>query len=136
LIPTKEEFSNGNDDDDNDDNDDGNGNGCYTNCYASANLDYCDQFDDNNDGDDNYEFDIDDYLECENVLDDDQDDDGDDDSNSNNRLYVGAYCSNDGKSIYLGEFQDRQCTTGISSSTADADPNSDSSSSSSYYALF
>jgi len=79
-----------------------------TTCYTAANLDYCDQFA-SNDGDDNYEFELEDYLECENVL-EDQDDDY-----NRQRLYVGAYCSNDGKAIYLGEFQDRQCTTSATS---------------------
>jgi hypothetical protein len=77
---------------------------CYDTCYAAAGLDYCDEFA-SNDGDDNndYEFDLYENLECENVM------DNDDDSNTA-RLYVGAYCSNNGKNIYLGEFTDRQCT--------------------------
>ena len=77
---------------------------CYATCYAAAGLDYCDEYD-SNDGDDNndYEFDLYEHLECENVM------DNDDDSN-NARLYVGAYCSSNGNNIYLGEFTDRQCT--------------------------
>ena len=88
---------------------------CLTTCYAAANINYCDEFA-SNDGDDNYEFDIDDYLDCENVL-EDQDDDY-----NRQRLYVSAYCSNNGKAIHLGEFQDRQCTTSAESGA--------------YYALF
>ena len=30
-------------------------------------------------------------------------------------MYVGAYCTNNGKAIYLCEFQDRQCTTSADS---------------------
>lgn len=85
-------------------NDDDSG-ACLSACYAAANIDYCDQFA-SNDGDDNknYEFDLDEYLECKNVL-----EEQDDDYNTQ-RLYVGATCSSNGKAIHLGEFQDRQCT--------------------------
>jgi hypothetical protein len=71
---------------------------CQTQCYAKAGLDYCEENDDNNKND----FEIDRYLECEQV------NNGNDDGTS--ALYVGAYCSDNGKSIFLGAFTNRQCT--------------------------
>lgn len=76
--------------------------GCLTQCYADAGLDYCEE-EENDD-----EFEVDKYLECEDVG------GNDDDSNS---LYVGAYCSSNGNQIYLGAFSDRQCTKKASTST-------------------
>lgn len=78
---------------------------CLTQCYADAGLDYCEE----EENDDGYEFDVDEYLECEQV--------GDNDDDYNTKLYVGAYCSSNGASIYLGTFSDRQCSKKTSSSS-------------------
>ena len=77
---------------------------CLSACYATAGLDYCE---DNNNGDNNgnnnaADFELDRYLECEAIA------GGEDDSVT--AVYVGAYCANNGKSIHLGTFSDRQCT--------------------------
>jgi len=78
---------------------------CLAQCYAVAGLDYCENDEDN---DDDGGIDVDEYLECEQV--------GDNDDDSSNSLYVGAYCSSNGASIYLGAFSDRQCTQASSAS--------------------
>ena len=87
---------------------------CLTQCYATAGLDYCQQDQQNqyNNGNNNYNaanFEVDRYLECEQL-----NNGGDDDSTA---VYVGAYCSNNGKAIHLGTFTDRQCTKTTSTST-------------------
>ena len=70
---------------------------CEYQCYTSAGLDYCIETDD-----DGEEFDVQDYLECKDM------EIGDDDSA--NQLFVGAYCSSNGKAIYLGEFTNEACS--------------------------
>jgi hypothetical protein len=77
---------------------------CLSACYAAAGLDYCEDADDDN------AFDVDDYLECRNAAGNNKNDD------SSNSLYVGAYCSSNGKSIYLGAFSDRQCSKSVAAS--------------------
>jgi hypothetical protein len=72
---------------------------CEELCYQNAGLDYCSNNNNNNNNDDDFELDR--YLECEAL---NRDDD------SSQTLYVGAYCSNSGKGIFLGTFTDRQCT--------------------------
>lgn len=57
------------------------------NCYQNYGLDYCD---DNED-----EFDLQEYLECEQFDDE---------------YFVAPYCSDDGYNIYLGYFADDACT--------------------------
>jgi hypothetical protein len=74
---------------------------CLSKCYAKAGLDYCE-----NDEEDDFE--VDRYLECRNPQ-------GNNNKNNNNgddstQIYVGAYCSSNGKSIHLGAFSDRQCS--------------------------
>lgn len=72
---------------------------CLQNCYAAAGLSDCaDDENDNNDDD----FELDRYMECR-ALNENNDD-------SAQALYVGAYCSSNGKGVYLGTFNDRQCT--------------------------
>ena len=71
---------------------------CLSQCYAAAGLEGCE--DDNND--DNYEFEVNDYLECEAIAEYDDD--------YATSVYVGAHCSSNGKGIHLGAFSDRQCT--------------------------
>ena len=79
---------------------------CLTQCYATAGLDYCEQNDNNNNNNNNgNDFEVDRYLECERINEDDGYSAG---------LYVGAYCANNGKSIQLGTFSDRQCTSAVS----------------------
>jgi hypothetical protein len=74
---------------------------CLSACYAAAGLDYCE------DADDDDGFEIDKYLECENLYGNDNDD------SSANSVYVGAYCSSNGNNIYLGAFSDRQCSNKV-----------------------
>ena len=75
---------------------------CLANCYAEAGLDYCQEDEEQqNYNNNNEEFEIDRFLECERL--------GDDDDYAT-PVYVGPYCANSGKSIYLGTFSDRQCT--------------------------
>lgn len=82
---------------------------CLSQCYATAGLDYCDE----QDNDD--EFEIDRFLECEAL--------NEDNNNNNNNYYyqqsvtyVGAYCASNGRGIHLGTFSDRQCTKHTSTS--------------------
>uniref|UniRef100_A0A7S3P4R6 Uncharacterized protein n=1 Tax=Amphora coffeiformis TaxID=265554 RepID=A0A7S3P4R6_9STRA len=90
---------------------------CLTQCYATAGLDYCQQDEQNqynngnNNGNNNNaaDFELDRYLECEQI------NEGGDDYSA--ALYVGAYCANNGKSIHLGTFTDRQCTKTTSTSS-------------------
>jgi len=70
---------------------------CLSYCYAAAGLDGCG----GDNGDDDWESEVKQYLECEAIA------DYDDDYMS---VYVGAYCSSNGKNIYLGTFKDRQCS--------------------------
>eukprot|EP00548_Thalassiothrix_antarctica_P004159 CAMPEP_0194146076 /NCGR_PEP_ID=MMETSP0152-20130528/19516_1 /TAXON_ID=1049557 /ORGANISM="Thalassiothrix antarctica, Strain L6-D1" /LENGTH=368 /DNA_ID=CAMNT_0038846493 /DNA_START=46 /DNA_END=1152 /DNA_ORIENTATION=+ len=79
---------------------------CLSQCYANAGLDGCEE--DDNNGDDDWEFDVEEYLECEEIADNDDD---------SNQVYVGAYCSSNGKNIYLGTFTDRQCSEKASEGT-------------------
>lgn len=72
---------------------------CMSKCYAAAGLSGCEE--EENNGDDDWDFELDRFLECEAIQ--DQDDDS-------NMLYIGAYCSSNGKGIHLGTFADRQCT--------------------------
>lgn len=82
---------------------------CLRQCYVDAGLDYCqDDNNNNNNGNNNnnngQELDIEEYLECERINEDD---------GYTASLYVGAYCANNGKSIHLGTFSDRQCTNAV-----------------------
>ena len=77
---------------------------CLSKCYAAAGLDYCEDADDDN------AFDVDEYLECQNAAGDNKNDDG------SYSLYVGPYCSSNGKSIHLGTFSDRQCSKSVAAS--------------------
>lgn len=79
---------------------------CLAQCYAAAGLDGCEE--DQNNGDDDWDFELERYLECEAI---NEDDDG------SSSLYVGAYCSSNGKNIYLGSFADRQCTQKVAKGT-------------------
>jgi hypothetical protein len=79
---------------------------CLAQCYVDAGLDYCE--DNDNGDDDGNDFEVDKYLECEQV--------GDNDDDYTASVYVGAYCSSNGANIYLGAFTDRQCTQKTSSS--------------------
>ena len=74
---------------------------CEANCYAEAGLDYCEE------DEDEEEFDIEQFLECEQV---------NEDNEYYAPLYVGAYCGKNGKSIHLGTFSDRQCSQHTDSS--------------------
>ena len=79
---------------------------CLQQCYQDAGLDYCENDQNNNNGNNNNnnngnDFELDRYLECEQLNEND---------GYSSPIYVGAYCSNNGKSILLGTFTDRQCT--------------------------
>jgi len=72
---------------------------CEAQCFIDAGLDYCVE-----DEDGEEEFQIEEYLECREM----------EINNNNNKYstyYLGAYCSNDGGSIFLGTFADASCTT-------------------------
>jgi hypothetical protein len=73
---------------------------CLSKCYATAGLDYCEN-------DDDEQFEVDRYLECRDL--------GNNKNNGDDatQMYIGAYCSSNGKSIYLGAFSNRQCTSKI-----------------------
>jgi len=84
---------------------------CYNNCYAEQGMDYCIEYE----GEE--EFEIQRYIECAEM------DEGNNDNNNGNYYYngggdnyygqyfIGPYCSEkDGWSIYLGVFYDEGCT--------------------------
>jgi hypothetical protein len=85
---------------------------CLSKCYANAGLNYCE----NNE---EQEFEVDRYLECRNPQ-------GNNNKNNNNngddstQIYIGAYCSSNGKHIYLGAFSDRQCSIPTDASVYEA----------------
>eukprot|EP00339_Tiarina_fusa_P026862 CAMPEP_0117000366 /NCGR_PEP_ID=MMETSP0472-20121206/2732_1 /TAXON_ID=693140 ORGANISM="Tiarina fusus, Strain LIS" /NCGR_SAMPLE_ID=MMETSP0472 /ASSEMBLY_ACC=CAM_ASM_000603 /LENGTH=335 /DNA_ID=CAMNT_0004700035 /DNA_START=59 /DNA_END=1066 /DNA_ORIENTATION=+ len=60
-------------------------------CYQAANLDYCDDANEDDNG-----FDLQEYLECVEI--------------GENGYYVGPYCADDSTSIYLGVFEDDDCS--------------------------
>eukprot|EP00979_Chaetoceros_neogracilis_P004604 scaffold797_cov408-Chaetoceros_neogracile.AAC.69 len=76
---------------------------CLTKCYATAGLTGCGDDDGNGD-----EFDVSEYLECK------QAEFG---YYNGKYLYIGPVCSNNGKSINLGVFEDAYCTVAAKSGT-------------------
>lgn len=97
-------------------------------CYAAAGLDYCDDEDNNNNNNNNaIEFNLEEAAECREL---DVDEDAlqayyynqggnanqqqynyqDGQNNQEMNLFVGPYCSANGKSIFLGTFMDEMCS--------------------------
>jgi len=109
---------------------------CYNDdeyqCYVNAGLDYCDNDNNNNNNNNNaVEFQLEDAMECtEMEVDEDAlqyyyyNQGGDSQQQYNNanyynqnnnqnqemKLFVGPYCSANGKSIFLGTFMDETCS--------------------------
>merc|ERR1719148_95143 len=101
-------------------------------CYAQAGLDYCMDNDNNNNNGNNgqQQFQLEDAMECQELEVDDEalqyyyyqqsgnnngqyNNNGNNNNNNNNqemKLYVGPYCSSNGKQIYLGTFMDETCS--------------------------
>jgi len=107
-------------------------------CYAQAGLDYCmDNDNENNNQNGQVEFQLEDAAECGELEVDDEalqyyyyQQGGNNNNNNNNqqnynynnnnnnnggenqemKLYVGPYCSANGKNIFLGTFMDEMCT--------------------------
>jgi hypothetical protein len=104
---------------------------CDRNCYYQAGLDYCGNEDEqqNQNGGNQYQFDLKEAIECRRL-----DVDGNaiqyylyqnagnanmqyyqqggqqNNQNQNMKLFVGPYCSANGKSIHLGVFMDEACS--------------------------
>jgi len=101
-------------------------------CYLAAGLDYCDQDNQNNNNNNNnaVEFQLEDAVECGELdVDDEQlqyyyynqnggnnqeqqyyNQNGGNNNNQEMKLFVGPYCSANGKSILLGTFMDEMCS--------------------------
>jgi len=81
-------------------------NTCLQNCYDAAGLSYCQNNDEDGNGNGN-NFDVEEFNECR-EFEMNNDDDNDDDNN--NVFYGSMYCASGGTSIYLGLFTDEECT--------------------------
>jgi len=83
---------------------------CEAQCYAAAGLEGC-QDEENDDDDGNgFEFDMQEYLECQEI--EFNNNNNNNNGNNNNAVYsVGPYCADNGKSIFLGVFADETCST-------------------------
>lgn len=105
----------------------------YT-CYMNAGLDYCGDNDNNNGNNQAVEFQLEDAVECKELDVDDealqyyyyqeQQNGGNQQQyyNGNNqnqemKLFVGPYCSSNGKNIHLGVFMDETCSYAAPSGT-------------------
>jgi hypothetical protein len=77
---------------------------CLSDCYAAASLNYCENQNNNNGNNGN---DMGKLLECEAL---NENNNNNNNGGSSSVTYVGAYCSSDGKGIYLGTFSDNQCS--------------------------
>jgi len=80
---------------------------CQYQCFANAGMQYCQQ-----DKDDEEEFEVQRYLECQEIYKGGNGDDNQDDV----QYYVGPYCSSDGSKILLGVFTDDTCSVSVSTS--------------------
>lgn len=112
----------------------GDDDGCEYQCYVTAGLDYCEQDNDNNNNNNNnaVEFQLEDAVAC-NELEVDEDQlsyyyynqggnnqqqeyynqnnyNNNNNQNQEMKLFVGPYCSANGKSIFLGTFMDETCS--------------------------
>ncbi|KAL3944740.1 MAG: hypothetical protein SGBAC_001159 [Bacillariaceae sp.] len=91
---------------------------CESSCYASANMDYCEDYE----GGD--EFEIQEYLECAELQGGNNNNNYNNNNNNNNvdmyqQYYVGPVCS-DGFEINLATFYDQGCTQKTKSGVWDA----------------
>ena len=100
---------------------------CEYNCYQNAKMTECAEAMENNDNDEN-EFDVMEALECSQMDVDEEQlsmfyynnrdganqqyyaQQGGDDNNMNEALYIGPYCSSNGKKIHLGVFREETCS--------------------------
>eukprot|EP00587_Corethron_hystrix_P000202 CAMPEP_0113318658 /NCGR_PEP_ID=MMETSP0010_2-20120614/13144_1 /TAXON_ID=216773 ORGANISM="Corethron hystrix, Strain 308" /NCGR_SAMPLE_ID=MMETSP0010_2 /ASSEMBLY_ACC=CAM_ASM_000155 /LENGTH=376 /DNA_ID=CAMNT_0000176015 /DNA_START=86 /DNA_END=1216 /DNA_ORIENTATION=- /assembly_acc=CAM_ASM_000155 len=87
---------------------------CQTQCYADAGLTDCEDDQQNqNNGDDgnDFEFNMEEFLECAAIEDQNNNNNGNNNNNNNVQYSVGPYCADSGKSIKLGVFSDETCQT-------------------------
>jgi hypothetical protein len=93
--------------------DDDDADSCQYQCFANANMAYCQESDE-----DEEEFEVQRYLECAEM---DQYNNGEEEEEADDQVdvayYVGPYCSDDGSKILLGVFTDDTCSVAASTST-------------------